>query len=304
MPIPESQLSTWAKQGPTATPSATYERVCAALNAAPRLRGHNKELFLQGSYRNDTNVRGDSDVDVVIRLDETYVADTSQLSPLQTLHEVHSLVPAHYTYEKFRQDVHGTLQAAFAGYRVVQGGKSIKVPREVAGTPADVVPCIVHRRYRSFNGIGLLGHDPVEGIWLRDYNANTVVVNYPKQHYDNGVLLNILAGGRYKPAIRMFKNAFGRLMDAKLVGADLASSYFIECLLSNVPADIFGTSYQDIFCSVADWLRTANKATFTCQNGEQLLFAGAGWTVSKADVLIAWWIWLWNHWYTHARVRV
>ena len=33
------------------------------------------KIFLQGSYKNDTNVYGDSDVDVVIRLDEIYYTD-------------------------------------------------------------------------------------------------------------------------------------------------------------------------------------------------------------------------------------
>jgi hypothetical protein len=37
------------------------------------------KIFLQGSYKNDTNVYGDSDVDVVIRLDEIYYTDLDQL---------------------------------------------------------------------------------------------------------------------------------------------------------------------------------------------------------------------------------
>lgn len=303
MPIPESQLNTWAKQGPTATPRSTYERVRVALDSAPRLRGRVKEIFLQGSYRNDTNVHGDSDVDVVIRLDETLVGDTSQLPPLQALQEAYSFVPARYTYEQFRQDVHLALKDAFPRHNIVQGGKSIKVPREACGTPADVVPCIVHRRYKWFLG-GLYGHDAVNGIWLRDYKVGSVVVNYPKQHYDTGVLLSVLTGSWYKPTIRMFKNAFGWLVDAKVVNDDLASSYFIECLMSNVPVNNFGTSYQDTFRNVVNWLRTANKTAFTCQNRQQTLFTDGGWTIAKADTLITWCIWLWNHWYSHERVRI
>ena len=36
-------------------------------------------VFLQGSYKNDTNVYGDSDVDIVIYTDAVYYSDTSNL---------------------------------------------------------------------------------------------------------------------------------------------------------------------------------------------------------------------------------
>jgi hypothetical protein len=38
-------------------------------------------ILLQGSYGNDTNVYRDSDVDIVIRLNQTYYSDTNFLTP-------------------------------------------------------------------------------------------------------------------------------------------------------------------------------------------------------------------------------
>lgn len=79
MGIPESQLQTWSNQGATASSSALYERIRAALRNDAALHGRNFEVFLQGSYRNSTNIRGDSDVDVVVKLTDTYMPDYSLL---------------------------------------------------------------------------------------------------------------------------------------------------------------------------------------------------------------------------------
>jgi Nucleotidyltransferase domain len=70
--ISEQQLETWARRGPTAQFTATYETLRNVLNDT-RSPYYPKDytIFLQGSYKNDTNVYGDSDVDVVIRLNQT-----------------------------------------------------------------------------------------------------------------------------------------------------------------------------------------------------------------------------------------
>ena len=68
MSISEAQLETWAKQGPTAQFTATYDTLSAVLNdASSPYYLKDFKVFLQGSYKNDSNVYGDSDVDVVIR---------------------------------------------------------------------------------------------------------------------------------------------------------------------------------------------------------------------------------------------
>jgi tRNA nucleotidyltransferase (CCA-adding enzyme) len=65
--IAESQLDIWASQGPTAQFTDTYNRIRDKLldKGAPYPLS-DTEVFLQGSYKNDTNVYGDSDVDIVL----------------------------------------------------------------------------------------------------------------------------------------------------------------------------------------------------------------------------------------------
>ena len=74
MPIPESQLEIWSKQGSISQSSSTYASVKNALEDSKAIyKDQSFEVLLQGSYGNDTNIYAESDVDVVIRLDSIFV---------------------------------------------------------------------------------------------------------------------------------------------------------------------------------------------------------------------------------------
>ncbi|NES06687.1 MAG: hypothetical protein F6K22_30035 [Okeania sp. SIO2F4] len=84
MPIPEIQLSTWAKSQQTQLAINTHESIRKALNhPISKLKlnrfaeGNNFEIYLQGYYRNKTNIRADSDVDVVVQLNTVFCSNKS-----------------------------------------------------------------------------------------------------------------------------------------------------------------------------------------------------------------------------------
>ena len=69
MPIAESQLETWSHPGAGPGSRDTYDSVRTALESPKAVyKDKDYEVFLQGSYGNDTNIYGESDVDTVIRL--------------------------------------------------------------------------------------------------------------------------------------------------------------------------------------------------------------------------------------------
>ena len=63
MAIPESQLSRWSHHGAQDSSKRTHEIIRRALSAHRWPADMTYDFYLQGSYRNDTNIRGDSDVD-------------------------------------------------------------------------------------------------------------------------------------------------------------------------------------------------------------------------------------------------
>ena len=89
----QRQCQTWANPGTGVTLQASHEAVRKALTAdSSPIRSLRQDVFLQGSYKNDTNVRGDSDVDVVVQLisnlsshyDRPFGVPTAGVSPRRT----------------------------------------------------------------------------------------------------------------------------------------------------------------------------------------------------------------------------
>jgi nucleotidyltransferase-like protein len=152
MAIPESQLATWAHQGAVQTAAATHASIRRALGAASSpIQGMDYEAFLQGSYKNDTNVRGDSDVDLVAQLNSTVQPELSALTDheRELYRQTHS--DATYVWGHFRRDVLAALSAYYGG-QVSEGNKSLKVAGESGRLPCDVVVAPLHG-LSSLNGI-------------------------------------------------------------------------------------------------------------------------------------------------------
>lgn len=293
MAIPESQLETWSHQGAVTSASALYQRIRDALQADTTLSVRNFDVFLQGSYRNSTNIRGDSDVDVVVRLNETYMPDYSLVDPYTKGIVEGRSSPATYTLSGFRRDVSSAIRRAFPNHNITEGGKSIKIPRTTNNIPADVVPCLEYRLYYKTQSGAV---DYVSGIWLRDVQRNHEVTSFPIQSYENGVAKHGRTSNCYKPTVRIFKNARGWMEDNGLIRIGTASSHAIECLLYNVPDQQFGSSYGSTFVNVVNWLSSADLTNFVCQNGIQRLFGDGRWTEANARAFIAGLIQMWNQW--------
>jgi hypothetical protein len=79
--IPESQLKTWANQGAAGMAKSTYASIRNALQEELNLPPTSYDVYLQGSYRNDTNIYADMDVDVVVELTDGFYYDVGRLPP-------------------------------------------------------------------------------------------------------------------------------------------------------------------------------------------------------------------------------
>lgn len=197
------------------------------------------------------------------------------------------LTPASYGWSNFRSDVLQVLKNYYGQSQITEGNKSIKIKANNGRLPADVVVCCQYRKYKTLNS-----YDYVEGMTFWTRNDNRQVINYPKVHYDNGVSKHQNSNQSYKPAVRLFKNS------RSSVSGDTTPSYFLECMLYNVPSSNFGKSYQDTFWNVVNWLNKANLADFICQNGQLKLFGltPEQWDTNKAQSFIQNVISLWNNW--------
>ena len=290
MPIPESQLSRWSDHGAQESSKRTHEAIRRVLDAYRWPQGMTYDFYLQGSYRNDTNIRGDSDVDVVLELTSTFKYDATSLSQSEQ-GALASLPPAAYNWNDFRRETLKALEGGFGREMVAQGNKSIKLKADPPRIAADVVVCLTHRQYNSF-------YSYVEGITFWALRDKRWIVNYPKVHYKNGAAKSTRTWDRYKRTVRMFKNARNHLGSSGRISSDLAPSYFVECLLYNAPDLAFRPGFQETYCAIVNWMSQDSLEALVCQNGQQWLFGPSPeqWSVADAKTFANQLVSLWNDW--------
>jgi hypothetical protein len=267
--IPEAQFDTWSHQGAIDSSKKTYASVQCALGQSQRLPIHNYDIFLQGSYGNDTNIRSDSDVDLVVTLNDAFRQDVSQLTPSELFLYNSSFSTATYAFPQFRKDVLDQLNSYYGRPLVTEGKNSIKLQPASGWLGADVIVCLDYRRYIRFNGL----HDQsfVQGIAF-DRTDGVSITNYPKLHSANCTSKHKATGGWFKPTVRIFKNMRRRLVETSVLASGVAPSYFIECMVYNVPNECFGRTLQSTVLDAMVWISKADTSKFVCASGQTYLF--------------------------------
>lgn len=270
MTVPETQLERWSHQGAIAQSRATYASIRTALLS--RTYGDKAaNVFLQGSYGNDTNILAESDVDVVIETDTSFFRDLAELPQTQKNAYLAAHSNATYTYAQFKNDVITQLRASF-GTAVVPGTKAVNIASSGNRRSADVLVAFEHRHYHRFVSLTDQTFDTGVGFLTSD---GTLIGNYPQQHSDNCTAKHQATNSWFKPTVRILKNMRSKLADDGLIGDGIAPSYVIEGLLHNVPNDRFGGTYQDTVMNCINWVWNADRSRFLCANEKHLLLDGA-----------------------------
>lgn len=297
MGISESQLDIWSHQGSVIQSAATYHAIKNALEST-NAAYHSKDfkVYLQGSYGNDTNIFAESDVDIVIQLDDVYFSDLTLLTPADKLAYYQAFVPATYSYYQYRNDVVGALTGRF-GADVRNGYKAIAIAANGNRHKADVIPAMQFRRYWKFRSAFDSTYD--EGICFFTPDGQQIV-NYPTQHSENMTIKHQASNAWLKPMIRILKNMRKKLVADGVLSVDVAPSYYLEGLLYNVPPEKFGQSYEDSFVNAINWIQSeADKSVLVCANEQYYLLRDGtptSWEPTNAEALIQAVIKQWNEW--------
>ena len=211
----------------------TIKMMKSAIDVNDELKVLDYEIFKQGSFANNTNVRTESDVDVCVMLKSTFFYDL----PKGKNASEYGITPATLTYQRFRELVKSALQDKFGTSYVTDGNKSLKIRENTYHVQADVVPAFQFRRYTS-----VYDNSYIEGIRFFAKNGE-MVTNYPKKHIENGKAKNNKTNNQYKALVRIMKHIKNDMVDDKRADGDKISSFLVECLVWNVPNSII-TSYD------------------------------------------------------------
>jgi hypothetical protein len=238
-------------------------------NAASIIRGaieqheglakRNVEVYATGSYHNNTNVRGESDIDVAVVCHDTFFYDIPDGQQAQSFGLT---TPATYQFSTFRADVEAALRTRF-GSGMSPGDKAFNIHENTYRLEADVTPFFAYRRFDGkLDAAGAPAY--LEGVKSIS-GSGSAFVNWHKDHYTQGVARNKATGFRFKRITRIIKNVKFDMIDsgsaeAKAVAPKIPS-FLIECLVFNAPDTCFnqGTDgyVEDVRCVVRDlWQRT------------------------------------------------
>ena len=296
MAIPETQLDTWAHQGSITQSSATYATVKTALEATSAAYASSAyTIFLQGSYGNDTNIYADSDVDVVIQLNDTIYYDDHELPEPTRSNRRQGITVATYSHAEFKRDVVARLRSAYPNM-VTPGDKAIYIAPSGNRRKADVLAASAFRRYYLRQGSTVPTY--TEGLCFFKPDG-TRVVNYPKLHSARCTDKHQATNQWFKPVVRIFKNMRNKGVADGLLGAGVAPSYFLEGMLHNVPNNQFGVSYAQSVVNALVWLRDCDRTDLVTASGQHWLVRDNSSTslpTASFEAFASAMIDLWNQW--------
>jgi hypothetical protein len=247
-------------------------------------------IYAKGSYANNTNVRIDSDVDIVVECQECIYYDYgSSVAPSSSVSDPYS---GQWTPVRWRAEVAAAIINYFGKSGVDGSGAVALVVSEVPGSrpSADVVPSFAFRRYwssdRSRYSVG-------SKVFT---TSGAQIVNWPQQQLENGREKNDQTGRRYKNYVRALKNAENYL--ARNGTITMKPSYLMECLVWNVDNEtLCAGDLDDGFRDTLLWLwqhleMYVQKEWLEPNMLKYLFGAKQKWTVKDAkDLVLA----TWNH---------
>lgn len=291
----ESTLSTWCAPASNTEEERidnTIKMIRSAIDNWHVLDGLDIEVFVQGSYANNTNVRTSSDVDVCIMLRNTFFSSY----PDGRCREDYGFTPGSISFDEYKTRVYDALEHKFGREMINVGNKSIKIDSNTYHVQADAVIAFMLKDFRIINSTN--SEHYIEGI--RFYAKDeTEVTNYPKDHIKNGKDKNKSTNHKYKKLVRIFKHIRNNMVSDGEINGDIISSFLVECLIWNVQNYII-TGYST-------WTETVKQAIIYLYNqikennhkewgevSEHLyLFRGHKWTDADAkDFLVTVWNYL------------
>lgn len=186
---------------------------------------NNYEIFLQGSYANNTNVKQNSDVDICVMYKNVFNYKMPQGYTLDGSYSDSTL-----DYYTLRNLIKNALIKKFGSDRVIDKNKAIRILSNTYTTDADVVVAFQYRNYENSTTYQ-------EGIYYKACNDGSPIINYPKIHIKNGNSKNIATNHMYKKMVRIFKKIMYDMQDNNIYASKDVKGFVLECMIYNIPND-------------------------------------------------------------------
>ena len=249
MKLDSYNLINMSKIGPKGLYKVTANKIKSLLRTNTNLNYEfDFEIYLQGSYKNSTNTQH-SDIDVIV-----------QLHKIKDRNLQNKYIKREERWSYFKSKVENELIYIFGRENIISGNKAIKIDDKIFHCTIDILPCLEVYHYNYLND------NVYESINFWTKNDFRQIKHFPKLHFKNGIIKQKDTNNLYKPTIRLFKNIRLLLIENNLIDREDISSYFIECLLSNIPSSLFSKNIEQNLISITKYLTKAKLETFLHQH--------------------------------------
>lgn len=284
-----NKLNRW-KTPPSPAEEVRLDRarrmVTNAVKQHPPFAGLGLIVEPKGSWANNTNVSSDSDMDIKVEFTRRVFQGPVDGMAVWDLYMQNGNYSGRWTPEEFRRELGIALKGASS---IVDDSHNVAfyVPSVPGSRPdTDVVPCFTYL-YEPFGGASQRG----TVVFTKEGKH---IVNWSQQQLINGRAKNNRTGRRYKFAVRALKSVENDLAAMGVI-KDLPS-YFMECLIYNVPDDVLKAASFDMALMGAlqhlkgqfgFWTWNGGPDTMVEPNGIKKLFgAKQKWTKDDARKLL------------------
>ncbi|NLL91748.1 MAG: nucleotidyltransferase [Ruminococcaceae bacterium] len=230
--------------------------------------GYDVKIFMQGSYANNTNVRGYSDVDIAVVQEDIFQTEYR----IGAGDDNYGIVSAGRKDRSFKDVVEEALIKKF-GDDVERKNKSIKIYGNNYRKDADSVPAMRYRNYSMDYSNNIDNYIP--GIIIvPDYGER--IINYPEVHLKNGIEKNKSTNYYFKKMVRIAKEMRCQMEEKGYNYAKKATSFNVECLLWNIPDGEFlkHDSYRMKFKNIVDYLYITRLFMFYFKEVNDIKYIG------------------------------
>lgn len=195
------------------------------------------DVFLQGSYANATNIKQDSDIDVVLCYKDTYYYNIDNLSESQKNIFESSLSWRWKDFFELKKAVLNFLKSKYSNNLVERKNKCINISKWWnIKVNVDVVPCFEYRMYKSYWYFNTTDYYS----WTKFLSDNNEgIINFQKIHQKKGEYKNQNTNENYKKVVRILKNAQKYLIDKWELLNKILSSFTIENIVYNISNSLF-----------------------------------------------------------------
>lgn len=211
--------------------------------------GKGVKIFLQGSYKNHTNIGKESDIDIVVLYESIFHSNIKSREDKHLINypdqvENHHIErfnnhfsDAKYDYFVFKNALKNHL-INNPKYEVSMGNKTIKCNIKNTSFIFDIVCVFNYRFYQNFYDSN---SKYVDGNLIKTPLGERVI-NFPRQTYINSVNKNKdFTDGQYKETIRIIKN----IMKNEINEQYWIPSFGLESIVFNVPHKYFLNSNRE-----------------------------------------------------------